>query len=110
MIIIISVMPLTLFGIRCLFPISSIGETVPWPAENPYSTPQIHRNVYIQFNKMPFIYSPWVLGQVRLTAERMKTRTKEKEKGKSQKKKFFFFLFCFKWGEGSGRGEGRRGG
>ena len=78
---------------------------MPWPCENPYSMPQMNRNIYIQFNKMPFIYSPWALGQVRLTAERMETRTKEKEKRK--KKKNFFF----KWrGEGSGRGKGRRGG
>ena len=81
-------MALTLFGMPCLYRISSIGETVPWPGGNPYSTPQIHRNIYIQFNKMPFIYSPWALGQVRLTAERIKTRTKEKEQGK-RKKNFF---------------------
>ena len=80
-------MPFTLFGMRCLCPISSIGETVPWPGENPSSTHQIHRNIYIQFNKMPFIYSPWALGQVGLTAEQMKTRKNERKRKMEKKRK-----------------------
>ena len=89
----INVMPLTLFSMRCLYQISSMEETGPWPGENPYSMPQTHRNMYIEFNKMPFIYSPWALDQVRLTAEQVKQeRTKEKER-----KKIFLI-----WGVGGG--------
>ena len=31
-------MPLALFGMRCLYPISSIGETVPWPVKTPIAS------------------------------------------------------------------------
>ena len=57
-IIIINAIPLALCGMRCLYPISPIGETVPWPGENPYSKPSIRRSVYIQFNETPFIAAP----------------------------------------------------
>ena len=75
-------MPFALFGIRCLYPIRSIGETVQLLGENPYSMPQIHRNIYIQFNKMPFIYNAWALGQMGLTADQIKIRKNKIERKK----------------------------
>ena len=56
---------------------------------------------------MPFIYSPWALGQEGLTAERKHERKKKKKKKEKRRKKKFFF---FKLGEGSGTGKGHRGG
>ena len=35
---------------------------------------------------MPFIYSPWAIGQVRLTAEQMKTRKDERKRKRRRKK------------------------
>ena len=58
-IIIINAIPLAICGMRCLYPISPIGETVPWPGKNPYSKPSIHCSIYIQFNKKtPFTAAP----------------------------------------------------
>ena len=48
---IINAIPLALCGMRCLYPINPLGETMPWPGKNPYSKPSIRRGVYIQFNE-----------------------------------------------------------
>ena len=54
LLLIINPILLAVCGMWCLYPISPIGETVPWPGKNPYSKPSIRRSVYIQFNETPF--------------------------------------------------------